>query len=136
MYSWLCFIILVITTGVCGCSYGPGFRDFRKVKEGMALVEVKAIMGEPYKITAIPENGLNYGLYDNKKIKYFSVHVPPDLKYFGFHYKIDGDEFVINFKPTENNIPGSKQETKTSFDYSVSHKHKNKKFVPNKLELF
>ena len=72
----------------------------------------------------------------NEKIKYFLVHVPPHLKYFGFHYKIDEDEFVINFKPTENSIPDSKQETKTSFDYSVSHKHKNKKFVPNELDLF
>ena len=136
MNSLRYFVFFLLSITIYGCSYGLTFNDYAKVKEEMALVEVKAIMGEPYKITAIPENGLNYGLYDNKKIKYFSVHVPPDLKYFGFHYKIDGDEFVINFKPTENNIPGSKQETKTSFDYRVSHKHKNKKFVPNKLELF
>ena len=70
----------------------------------MALVEVKAIMGEPYKITASPENGLNYGLYDNKKINHFSVRVPPDLKYFGFHYKIDGEEFTNFYNPLESTV--------------------------------
>jgi len=129
-------VLFLLSITICGCSYGSTLNDYAKVEEEMSPVEVKAIMGEPYKITASPENGLNYGLYENEKIKYFLVHVPPHLKYFGFHYKIDEDEFVINFKPTENSIPDSKQETKTSFDYSVSHKHKNKKFVPNELDLF
>ena len=67
------FVLFLLSVAICGCSYGLTFNDYAKVEEEMALVEVKAIMGEPYKITASPENGLNYGLYDNEKKKYFSV---------------------------------------------------------------
>ena len=136
MNSLLCFMLLLITTTVCGCSCGPTFDDYTKVEKGMAPIEVQAIMGEPFKITVTPESGLNYGLFGNEEIKYFCAKVSQHLKYFGFHYRINGDEFVINFKPKESQIQNSKKENNINFIYHVSHKHKNKKFVPNEINLF
>ena len=136
MYSWLCFIILVITTGVCGCSYGPGFRDFRKVKEGMDFNEVQAIMREPHKIIVLPYSGLNYAIYEKERIKYFLADLPLDMKHISSHYEIDGEEFVINFRPKEKQIKDSNRESNTSLNFHVSHKHKNKKFVSSKINFF
>ena len=136
MNSLLCSTLLLITATACGCSYGPTFDGYTKVEEGMSSNEVEVIMGEPFKIVVFPEKGLNYWLHGNEKIRYFLTNEPEHLEYFGFHYKINGDEFVINFNPQESKSLSSKKVNNTSYNYRVSHKHKNKKFVPNKINFF
>ena len=136
MFPWLCFILLVITTGVCGCSYGPEFHDFTMVEEGMTFNEVQAVMREPHKIIVHPDSGLNYALYEKERIKYFLADLPLDIKLISFHYEIDGEEFVINFRREEKQIKDSNRKNNTPFDFHVSHKHKNRKFVPNKINFF
>ena len=136
MNSLLCSTLLLITATACGCSYGPTFDGYTKVEEGMSSNEVEVIMGEPFKIVVFPEKGLNYWLHGNEKIRYFLANEPEHLEYFGFHYKINGDEFVINFNPQESKSLSSKKVNNTSYNYRVSHKHKNKKFVPNKINFF
>ena len=136
MNSLLCSTLLLITATACGCSYGPTFDGYTKVEEGMSSNEVEEIMGEPFKIVVFPEKGLNYWLHGNEKIRYFLANEPEHLEYFGFHYKINGDEFVINFNPQASKSLSSKKENNTSYNYRVSHKHKNKKFVPNKINFF
>ena len=136
MNSLLCSTLLLITATACGCSYGPTFDGYTKVEEGMSSNEVEVIMGEPFKIVVFPEKGLNYWLHGNEKIRYFLTNEPEHLEYFGFHYKINGDEFVINFNPQESKRLSSKKVNNTSYNYRVSHKHKNKKFVPNKINFF
>ncbi|MDA7886000.1 hypothetical protein N9A92_01370 [Pirellulales bacterium] len=136
MNSLLCSTLLLITATACGCSYGPTFDGYTKVEEGMSSNEVEEIMGEPFKIVVFPEKGLNYWLHGNEKIRYFLANEPEHLEYFGFHYKINGDEFVINFNPQESKSLSSKKVNNTSYNYRVSHKHKNKKFVPNKINFF
>ena len=136
MNSLVCSTLLLITATACGCSYGPTFDGYTKVEEGMSSNEVEEIMGEPFKIVVFPEKGLNYWLHGNEKIRYFLANEPEHLEYFGFHYKINGDEFVINFNPQESKSLSSKKVNNTSYNYRVSHKHKNKKFVPNKINFF
>ena len=136
MNSLLCSTLLLITVTACGCSYGPTFDGYTKVEEGMSSNEVEVIMGEPFKIIACPEKGLNYWLQDNEEIKYFVANEPDNLEYFGFHYKINGNEFVINFNPQESKGLTSRKANNTPHNYRVSHKHKNKKFVPNKIKFF
>ena len=136
MNSLLCSTLLLITATACGCSYGPTFDGYTKVEEGMSSNEVEEIMGEPFKIVVFPEKGLNYWLHGHGNIRYFLANEPEHLEYFGFHYKINGDEFVINFNPQESKSLSSKKVNNTSYNYRVSHKHKNKKFVPNKINFF
>ena len=136
MNSLLCSTLLLITVTACGCSYGPTFDGYTKVEEGMSSNEVEVIMGEPFNIIACPEKGLNYWLQDNEEIKYFLANEPDNLEYFGFHYKINGNEFVINFNPQESKGLTSRKANNIPHNYRVSHKHKNKKFVPNKIKFF